>query len=124
MCCTHQAACTFIPVHQGSLIRGDGLKDPLGAIHDQVFRRFTVQKLEKLHKKNINFIIERGQHGLFMETWVFLSYSKADFNIATMHRIDRRRCEAPLLARRWVVALGLVEQMASDFVVLGRKVGG
>ena len=66
MSCTHPAVFTFT-VHQGSLIRGDDLKEPQGAIHEQGFRHFTVKKLEKLHKKNINFMVERGQHGQFMK---------------------------------------------------------
>ena len=70
-----------IHVQQGSLIRGDGLTEPQGTIHEQGFRRFTVKKLEKLHKKHINFMIQRGQHGQFMKTWVFISHSKAVFNV-------------------------------------------
>ena len=71
-------------VHQGSLIRGDGLKEPQGAIHEQGFRLFTVRELEKLHKKDINFMTERGQHAQFMKTWVFISLSKTAFNVDAM----------------------------------------
>ena len=53
-------------VHQGSLIRGDGMTEPQGAMNEQGFRRFTVQKLGNLQKKDVNFMIERGQHAQFM----------------------------------------------------------
>ena len=113
------------------MIRGDGLQEPQGAIHEQGFRSFTIKKLEKLHKKNINFMVERGQHGQFMKTWVFISHSKAVFNVEAMDAYlkltflstgDDARLHYP--REDGLLSLGLFKQMSSDFVVLGRKVGG
>ena len=61
MYCTRQAACTCT--------KADSLNEPQGAMHEVGFRRFTVQKLEKLKRNNVNFVIERGQHGQFTQTW-------------------------------------------------------
>ena len=97
----------------------------------QGFRRFTVKKLEILHKKHINFMIKRGQHGKFMKAWVFISHSKAVFNVEAMDANlnltfsltgDDARLHDP--REDGLLSLGLFKQMSSDFVVLGCKVGG
>ena len=66
-----------------------------------------------------------------MKTWVFISHSKAVFNVEAMDAHlkltfsltgDDARLHYP--REDGLLSLGLFKQMSSDFVVLGRKVGG
>ena len=107
------------------------LNEPQGAIHEVGFRRFTVHKLPKMNRNHFKFVIERGQHGQFTKTWVFISHSHVEFNVDAMDKFLKfifamTRAEAmhhyPHVDGQ--LSLGLFKQMVSDFVVLGRKVGG
>ena len=51
LCCAH--------LHQGSLIRGEGLWEPQGCAHDKGFRRFTSKMLDSLATQEETFVIHR-----------------------------------------------------------------
>ena len=70
------------------------------------------------------------QHAQLMKSWVFIRHSKAVFNVDAMENylkftflIDFVRC-CTTPREDGLLSLGLFKQMSSDFVVLGRKVGG
>ena len=67
-------------MHQGSFIRGHGLWEPQGCVHDKGFRRFTSMQLEALLARNVDFMIHRGVMFPFAGTWVFVSHAKVPFN--------------------------------------------
>ena len=117
--------------HQGNLIRGDGIAEPVGGIHEEGFRRFTCNKLEALKTKKIDFMIERGVHGPFMKTFVFLSKPKAVFDQPSMENFLKLTFStSPDEARKYYprdagqLSLGLYKQPFSDFVVVGQYPGG
>ena len=67
-------------LHQCSLIRGDCLHQKQMCAHDYGFRRFTSQKLEKLHRAGTPFMISGGSKQCFMETFVFISHAAVSCN--------------------------------------------
>ena len=71
-------------LHQGSLIRGDGLWQAKCGCFDYGFKRFTSQKLEKMEAKNQKFMIERGCFPPFLQTWVFKSHNHVVFDETKM----------------------------------------
>ena len=117
--------------HQGSLIRGDGIAEPVGGIHEEGFRKFTCNKLEALKAKRIDFMIELGVHGPFLKTFVFPSKPKAVFDEPSMENFlkltfstspDEARTYHPRGAGQ--LSLGLYKQLFLDFVVVGQHPGG
>ena len=114
-------------VHQGSLVRGDGLNQPNTGCHDKGFRRFTSQKLDGLVRRGVNCFIERGRFGPFMQTWVFISHAKAPFDVVRMDQILQLTFAGTLAdaklhfpLRDDTPDLGGFRKSAADFVIVGR----
>ena len=113
-------------LHQGSLIRGHGLWEPQGCVHDKGFRRFTSMQLEALLARNVDFMIHRGVMSPFTETWVFVSHANVPFNEIEIDQylnltFARTREEAlrHFPRHNGALSLGLLRRMFSDYIIVG-----
>ena len=118
-------------VHQGSLVRGDGLNQQKTGCHDKGFRRFTSQKLDGLVRRGVNCFIGRGPFGPFMQTWVFISHAKAPFDVVRMNQILQLTFAETLADAKLHFPLrddkpdlGGFRKLAADFVIVGRLQNG
>ena len=114
-------------VHQGSLVREDGLNQRKTGCHDKGFRRFTSQKLDGFVRRGVNCFIERGRFGRFMQTWVFISHAKAPFDVVRVSQILQltfaetlRDAKLHFSLRDDKPDLGGSRKLAADFVIVGR----
>ena len=118
-------------VHQGSLVRGDGLNQPKTGCHDNGFRPFTSHKLDGLFRRGVNCVIGRGRFGPFMQTWVFISHAKAPFDVVRMDQILQLTFAETLTDAKLHFPLrddkpdlGGFRRLAADFVIVGRLQNG
>ena len=115
---------------QPSLMRGEGLWARKVSLYNARYRRFTVEKMQRIHASGVPFIVEvKGPRGPFVQVWVLPKRKQEDF------------CERPMLqfAELWFSrdaetagrhypvnpvgrkSLGALRKMMASYSIIGRR---